>query len=202
MAFSFLIRPAFAPISTRIDSLIKGTYPSESVEKERMFKVIIDYIVDYHNSHNEAKKILESFSAQKLPFVLYLRSFSKELRIGNWRSGNQYWFSVDIRVDTFIQSAQFFSSPYPLLGIKNEFSALSSDNPIFVSPPELSLPNNKWELIVEELIRASKYIILILNNINPGVSTELELIRKTRKQKRTIAVIWLSRLQILKIGGF
>jgi hypothetical protein len=190
MAYSFLIRPEFAPISNYIDSLIKGTYPTEPLEKERMFKVIVDYIVDYYNSHNQARKILESLSAKKQPFVLYLRSFNSELHIGNWSSGNNNWFSINPLIDGFLQSVQSFSWPYAFIGIKNVFSALGSDIPLFVSPPELSLPNNKWELIVDELIRASKYIVLILNNINPGISTELKLIRKARKQERTINLIW------------
>ncbi len=190
--FKFLVRPEFLPVSHAIVDLIEGDYPADSAEREEALESIVAFLENYHASHAEAQAVLSRYSMSEAPFALLLRGFAIEARRSEWRGGGNVWGSVNSAAVRLQQALRAEAAPVPFVGLKNEFIGHSTDHPLFDSPPLLSIPNTNWKTVVDELIRAADFIVVVFDQATRGVLAELEMIRTAGRQDDTLVVRWIA----------
>ena len=74
-------------------------------------------------------------------------------------------------------------------------TSLAVGNPAPVRPdyayalPRLLLPNEHWQSVVEELIRAAAIVMVEIDRMAPGVLAELAIIERVGREQDTLIVI-------------
>lgn len=140
-------------------------------------------------THQQAARVLVKYLDEGEPFGLFLRNFEIEgfLRMGATGAG-PVRASVQLPragvVEQYI--AQAFGERVPFLGISNNAPTLPGDERHI---PKLELPNERWQEVVEELVRAAEIIVANVERLTPGVLFELDTIRRLGRLEQTVVVI-------------
>lgn len=160
-------------------------------------------------AHSSAVAILDRHFSQSAPFALLLRAFKQEaIAMTLPEDGTELPYQLGIcypdygHLELRVRSA-----------IGQEFALLSIANPdatTVTDLPKLSVGSGLWEAIVTVLVQRAAMIVFLLEDLTPGVSTELERIVKLGRQDSTLIIAFesksttalIARLKQAQVAGF
>jgi tetratricopeptide (TPR) repeat protein len=146
--------------------------------------------------HDEAVRMLWEHRESGSPFALFLRNFDLEAYLATSRRRGEEPVNVlgggqrPSPVEEALANA--LSQVVPVIGITNPANTitdpklLDQDLPMM---PKLELSYDGWQQVVDELIRAARFIVVELAVYSPGVAFELGLIRQHAKQESTVIIL-------------
>jgi len=144
-------------------------------------------------SHERARGVLLRFRHTASPFVLFLRSF--ELEAYDMATGEAWIPETGLEPQVVSMSTTNPSAlERQLVGAFDEpplVVTVANRDSIFESAwasPRLFLPDDGWQDIIRELVRAASSTVMQVSTITPGVQWELEQIRRYGNPHRTLIV--------------
>jgi hypothetical protein len=149
---------------------------------------IAEYYSLVHRSHSTALSIASDWMTDRIPFALYLRSFSAGAK--TFMEGEDYHVTAMLNtpyasanvIDAIIKT---FSS-HRLIQVQNLYDLQYFGDRGRI--PAIRVNNHNWTHLVRDLIEAAKFIIVYAFEVSDGVRTELDLIRSARLESRTLVV--------------
>jgi len=143
------------------------------------------------NSHTEAMLDLERVLRHDLPFALYLRNFdyANEIRM----LGDLITDERDDSVQIVVPQISYSLVDHKILQLFEEGVIAVCDPEISVASrltliPMLSLKNSGWLSIVKGLIQRCTRIVILLDELTPGVLSELNLLHSVGATHRVLVV--------------
>lgn len=146
-------------------------------------------------THERARAIIKEAWERQGPFCLYLRNFAlggvntepfddaeETLEPGG---GNVLTIASMADVRLQIALAKHVAARVPVVGVENPSYDSRGGNTL----PKLSLSDVSWRAVVRKLIAAAECIILFYDRPSAGVSIELDMIRRARRQPATVVVL-------------
>jgi hypothetical protein len=161
----------------------------ESADREFKRKLLREQLQRDLEGHLRCGKILTDYLDQNEPFGIFLRNFDAE---GSVMKGSGAPEPIRVNLQLTSQSAiekklvATLGAKLPLVGVGNNAPL----RPDFQQQlPRLLLPNQHWQQVVEELIRAAAIIVVDVIRLTPGVLWELETIERLGKQNDTVVTL-------------
>jgi hypothetical protein len=167
-------------------------------------KTILKLQADYEeitlNQHRKALQILGSDAN----FCLMLRTFALEADESRGGLGEMAWareydlqnasqlVMVNVGDNTNTKYYSILNACLPTIMVAQPI--LSSNHVLNMNTAELHLTNHEWQNVVTRLIEDASAVVLVVSALSVGVMQELELIRRARKENRTIAILVASHL--------
>lgn len=144
-------------------------------------------------SHERARGVLLRFRGTATPFVLFLRSF--EMEAYDMATGESWIPETGLEPHVVSMSTTnpstlerqlvgVFDAPPLVVSVANRASIFESA----WASPRLFLPDDGWQDIIRELVRAASSTVMQVSTITPGVQWELEQIRQYGNPHRTLIV--------------
>lgn len=186
------------------DGMFAFHFGRDTLNRRRVTAInfLTSYFDERAQSQRRAEEIVNRCWNTKAPFCLYLRNFGLGARARtceeelpspeDCRDFWTYCYSTQARDLTFVRVSDLnmrrlvYSSlkdDIPLITIKNP------DDPIDSPMSELQVMFEDWHRIVTSLINAAHMIVLYLDQLTPGISEELTIIRHCERRRSTI-IIW------------
>jgi tetratricopeptide (TPR) repeat protein len=141
------------------------------------------------DSHQQALSILFKYLNDGIPFGLFLGSFDIEASFRTGSSeGRTVWAAIQVmpRDSVEKQIADNSEIKIPMIAIANNTPMNSLTEGCL---PRLELPNDGWQIVVEELIRAAEFVIINVTRLTPGVLRELDIVRRLDKSAQTVVFV-------------
>jgi hypothetical protein len=144
-----------------------------------------------HDGHAEAMRDLERVLRHQLPWALYLRNFDHANKVHSL--GEPIAYHSD-------NSSHYIVPEITYSLVDHKIVQLFSEGVITVSDPHtnfwhrstlipmLSLRHEKWQEVVAGLMRRCARVVMLLDELTPGVETELNLLREVDAAERTLIV--------------
>lgn len=169
-----------------VGHLINGTMPDDEDERWAIVeapKIRIEQLLD---QHLQAQAALRNCRRVGRPFLLFLRSFSTEYdssRIG-----------TNVTVAFSTASIDFQKWLKRSLGQALPTIRLHGGSDTMPGTPEdgalvLSTHSANWEAVAAELVQAAAAIVFLISDVSPGVSKELDLIRRFGQMNRCVVIL-------------
>lgn len=140
-------------------------------------------------SHAKAAKVLERYWANNEPFGLFLRNFASEAQdvaLPSEESDFPLRGGYEIPITWVEQGILAAVGPQlPVISIINPSPVATGERTI----PKLELRNEIWEIAVRILIRSAALILMKLDQLTPGVMTEVQTILNEGRQASTVLVV-------------
>jgi tetratricopeptide (TPR) repeat protein len=143
------------------------------------------------STHYKALEIINECSASGAPFCLFLRSFETEAY--DWVPPDEISKSRISRVIKYHSGAGATEAKLHKI-LNDRISILAISNPSSVYDmgtlfPRLESTDEDWEYQVTNLAEHAAIVICECQVMSPGMSLELEIIKRLNKQDRTIIII-------------
>jgi tetratricopeptide (TPR) repeat protein len=139
--------------------------------------------------HRQAASILTQYLHAGEPFALFLRNFDLEATFHLGELGSRPMWTIGqvaFRNPVEEQLAEAMQGRVPILGILNNVPMMIAYTHHI---PRLQLPNENWQVVVEELARAAELVVVNVSRLAPGVLAELDMLRRLEKETRSIVII-------------
>ena len=140
-------------------------------------------------SHAKAAKVLERYWANHEPFGLFLRNFASEAQdVALPSEGSDFPLRGGYEIPiTWVEKGILAAvgPQLPIISIINPSPVATGERTI----PKLELRNEIWEIAVQILIRSAALIHMKLDQLTPGVMTEVQAILNEGRQASTVLVV-------------
>lgn len=164
------------------------THPATEAAREDWEHVIGMVRERSDRTHAEAALIMQAFQVTRRPFGLFLRNFEIEAYdyLTPEVDGEQRQVVTALRNPGSVEEklAAALEDRLPLLGIANPSNLLGRS-----VVPRLTLPNDGWQAVVENLIAHAHVIVMDCQSLAPGVQWELDAIVRAGRQDAAILVL-------------
>jgi tetratricopeptide (TPR) repeat protein len=142
------------------------------------------------DSHQQALSILFKYLNEGIPFCLFLCSFDIEASFHTGSSkGRTLWAAIQkVKPGNSVEKQIAGNSEIkiPMIAIANN-TPMNDLTERYL--PRLELPNDGWQTVVEELIRAAEFVIINVTRLTPGILRELDILRRLDKSAQTIVFV-------------
>jgi len=140
-------------------------------------------------SHATAAKVLEHYWRDDEPFGLFLRNFASEAQdVALPSEGSDFPLRAGYAVPTDWVEQSILAAVGPQLPV----ISVINPSPVAIGErtiPKLELRNEIWEIAVKILIRSAALILMKLDQLTPGVMTEVQTILNEGRQAATVLVV-------------
>ena len=133
-------------------------------------------------SHRRAQAILLNYQVKAMPFVLFLRSFDVEAFSRTTEPAFSAETGLEQQAITFaaVQPGRIEEEVARTLEGHTTAVAVANRASLFESAlriPRLFLPDDGWQEVVGQVVRAAEVIVVQVEELTPGVLWELDCIR-------------------------
>lgn len=177
----------FGMAEVPIGRLINGDVPDDDEERWQMVEAPRSHIRRMLDEHTRAQQALRACRDSGRPFVLYLRSFSSELRTERSRGAILSTFTpVPLLFQQSLQQL-LASDGIPVVKLHGGSDGLVSG--LVTDALVLSTHARNWEATAVELIDAAAAIVFVISEMSPGVSAELTRLRERGRAARCLIAL-------------
>jgi hypothetical protein len=181
----------FGADEAAVGHLINGNLPDDENERWNVIDAPRYRIEKLLAEHVQAQTILRQCCNREQPFVLFLRSFSAEIKAQREGAASGSMITADSKNLQDWLAYCLMESSVPIIklfgGSDSLFPASS-----FPGAPEtgvLSAHADNWPDVVAELVSAAFAIVFLVSHLSKGVTLELEQIRSHDCQDRCLIVL-------------
>lgn len=180
-------------VATGIDPETGVRVPAETVEEDvaSWHKTIESVDAFAGEVHDAAAAILWDCQDRGLPFAVFLRNFDLEAYVARDRKGRVLLLGGQSPSEVEQRLLARLAPRLPLLGIANPSHFLLNPQGRAYDEvmPRLEIPKEAWRDVLRQLLTVAPLILISVRHLSAGVGTELDEIRKARKEESTVLIL-------------